>query len=71
VSAHDYQGILPSGARVSGSKQAILEMQAAVWRTEPTTECQGQSWRDFAERCDKARAEAEQRLSTIDLGGAP
>ncbi len=58
-----YMGFLPSGAAMYGPKHAMLEMHAAIWRAEPTTECAGQSWRDFAERCDRARTDAEQRFA--------
>jgi heme oxygenase len=58
----DYIGLLPSGAQVAGTKQAIQEMHAHIWRAEPTTGCTGQTWRDFAERCDRARMEAEKKV---------
>jgi hypothetical protein len=59
----DYKLFLASGEALYGSKQAVQEAHWAIWRAEPTTTCTGQTYRDFAERCDRARQEAEQRAA--------
>lgn len=54
-------GKLPSGDLISGTKRAVTEALLLIWRAEPANDCDGQTWKDFAEKCDLARMAAEQR----------